>query len=411
MSEPDPEAVDDSSAVVDDTSSFVVNDASSFVVNDNSDVYYSSTYWNDFDVVRRRLNETIGGDPDRTWMEHLAGTIDKPFERALILNCGNGNIERGLHDNGIVKEAVGIDYAEPLLAEARAEAAAQGKPLTYHQMDTNTAAFPEGPFDVVVNFAAGHHIARIDKVFRRLCELLPDDGWFICHDYVGPHRNQYRYDAWNAAWQVNESLPGHLRQDMTYPHLPTMLASDPTEAIHSELIMATFDRYFTVVEETPLGGALAYPLLTHNDAMFEAEASERDAAIETILEADRAWCTTHPDDVLFSYFTGRPNKAVLAETELLAEWSAEEDEREARAAANGGEYYPHTAIQAAYLALEDQRVATLHARIELEEARSHLDRLVGTFPVKQIRQVTASSAVTKIRANPTVAKAERKLRP
>ena len=65
-------------------------------------------------------------------------------------------------------------------------------------------------------------------------------------DYVGPHRNQYTSAAWERAWSINDELPAQVRQIMTYPDLPTMLRDDPTEAIHSELIVETLHRYFHV---------------------------------------------------------------------------------------------------------------------------------------------------------------------
>ena len=84
--------------------------------------------------------------------------------------------------------------------------------------------------------------------------MLPEDGWFVSFDYVGPHRNQYRLDAWEEAWQLNRQLPSTLQQDLAYPPMPVMLVVDPTEAVHSELIVDTFERYFTAGQYTALGG-------------------------------------------------------------------------------------------------------------------------------------------------------------
>ena len=177
---------------------------------------------------------------------------------------------------------------------------------------------PDLEFDLVVNHAAAHHIAAIDRVFREVCRLLPVDGWFVSFDYVGPHRNQYRTDAWDAAWEINRQLPESLRQDMAYPPIPVMLQVDPTEAIHSELIVETFHRYFIEREFTPLGGALAYPLLTHNHAMFGAQDNDvRARSIDRILEADDEFLRDHPDSSLFAYFAGTPNKSVLERSDLL----------------------------------------------------------------------------------------------
>ena len=214
-------------------------------VNENSGVYYQGRYWNDFDVVVRRINERISGDPTRSWSDHFAATSGRTFDRALILNCGNGWVERDLLSSGLMREAVGIDYSEDLLREARGAARGGGLPLQYHRTNINSGELPPDPFDLVVDHAAAHHIAAIDRVFREVCRILPEDGFLVCFDYVGPHRNQYTPEAWEEAWAVNMQMPESLRQDLQYPHLPTMMLTDPTEAIHSELILETFNRYFT----------------------------------------------------------------------------------------------------------------------------------------------------------------------
>ena len=86
-------------------------------------------------------------------------------------------------------------------------------------------------------------------------------------DYVGPHRNQYTAAQGEAAWRVNQSMPVEAQQVMTYPHLPTMMVGDPTEAVHSELILPTMERYFRIEHRHDLGGGVAYLLLTHDQAL------------------------------------------------------------------------------------------------------------------------------------------------
>ena len=61
--------------------------AESFDVNDNSDVYYTGTYWNDFEVVRSRNQRTNLRKPTTQWFEHFASVTGRVFKRALILNC------------------------------------------------------------------------------------------------------------------------------------------------------------------------------------------------------------------------------------------------------------------------------------------------------------------------------------
>jgi SAM-dependent methyltransferase len=380
-------------------------------VNENSDVYYQGRYWNDYDAVVRMINERISGDPALTWYEHFAKVSNRTFERALMLNCGNGWVERDLLDSGLILEAVGIDYSEELLADARATAERGNLPLTYEQANVNAGSFPRQEFDLVVNHAAAHHIAAIDRVFREICRILPEDGWFVSFDYVGPHRNQYLPSAWEAAWELNEQIPESLRQDLRYPHLPTMLVDDPTEAIHSELILQTFHRYFTVRQLTPLGGAIAYPLLTHNAKMWEAaDVDGRSEWVARILQADDRFLAENPDSSLFAYFAGTPDKSVLGRTRELSEWEATETERESRASRQGGEYYSRGALASALIARDADHWDAEQARDRVSQLESELHALRSGMLYSLTRRLLDANATRRLRANRWVAAVERRLR-
>jgi SAM-dependent methyltransferase len=302
--------------------------------------YYRDRYWNELDAVNMHLQRRATGEPLTDWIGHLAAWHGRPFAKALVLNCGNGWVERALVDRGVVAEAVGIDIAPDLLAAARA--AAGDRPLRYHRVDVNEASFPEGGFDLVVNHAAGHHISHIDRVFRALAALLRPEGVFVSWDYVGPHRNQYPGDMWEAAHRVNIGLPAALRSPMHYPLLEEMITGDPTEAVHSELVLDVMRRYFVLEHERALGGAIAYLLLTHNPAILDRPATDIDPWVAQILDHDATFTDAAPERTLFAYVIARPGPEPDAAS--LERWSAEEREREARARADGGRYYPPTAV-------------------------------------------------------------------
>jgi len=349
------------------------HDSKSFTIAEDSSVYYGGGYWNDLPQVREYIEGRSTNKPAPTrWFHHLKQVHgDQPFTKALILNCGNGWVERDLLREGIALEAVGIDISEDLLDQARKEAADSGLNARYYARDINTADLPEDGYDLVVNFAAAHHIAYIDKVFRRVAEVLPEDGVFVSVDYVGPHRNQYGYEQWEAASHLNASLPEEYRSAFSYPHLPTMLAGDPTEAIHSELILETTRRYFRLDELNPVGGGLAYLVLSHNAGLHaDPEAPAQDAIIRQVLAADAAWTEDH--EPMFVFFRGSPDKKVLERTDELAEWSRVEEEREQRAAGNGGEYYPLSLLQELTQELETLRLHNAHLTADLQTATTEL---------------------------------------
>ena len=92
----------------------------------------------------------------------------------------------------------------------------------------------------------------------------------------------------------NARLPPHVQQSLAYPHLPTMLVSNPSEAQHSELIMEAMRRYFFVDLFRPLGGPVAYPILRIRQAVLKdvRPARKRPArcilANEAIMRVSRA---------------------------------------------------------------------------------------------------------------------------
>jgi SAM-dependent methyltransferase len=371
-------------------------------VNENSEVYYEGEYWNNLDCTNRMINARISGDETINWWSHFARQTGRVFDRALILNCGNGWVEREMFDGGLFKEAVGIDYSQSLINDARS--AAGDRPLDYVQTNVNDDPLPPGPFDLVVNHAAAHHVTRLDRVFGSICRLLPEDGWFISFDYVGPHRNQYLLNAWDEAWKLNQELPEDLRQSMAYPLRDLYVVVDPTEAVHSELIVETLHRYFRVAEFVPVGGALAYPLLTHNSQLFATSVNpqQRELWGQVVLDRDAEFLASNPEATLFAYFAAQPDKERLSNPANLTAWEQEEAVREERAAGNDQQYYDRTLLSALYWELSCLQTANKNLQQELTTIRtsflySHLTRLLDASLVRRVLQ---SSLVRRLRERP-----------
>ena len=231
--------------------------------------YYGGVYWNNYADVIGYMNRRVTGDDDVDVWEWFHRQTGRTFRRArdqLRQWLGRALAARAwIHP-------IGRRHRRDSGAHRRRPRQRRRLPLRYEVADTNQADFPDDDFDLVVNHAAFHHVAYLDAVLRRCCELLPADGLLVNHDYVETC-NQYGYDAWSQVHRVNQQLPERLRQKLVYPHLPTMLVTDPTEAVHSELTLAVTRRYFDLDEYRSVGGAIAYPLLTHNQAMAAAPLS------------------------------------------------------------------------------------------------------------------------------------------
>jgi SAM-dependent methyltransferase len=372
-----------------------------------SSEYYQGVYWNNYEEVIRYINRRVSGDGEVDPWEWFHNRIGRAFRKALVINCGNGWVERQLVERGIIESAVGVDVMPDLVEEARRAAA--GLPLHYEVADTNRAEFPEDDFDLVINHAALHHVAYLDRAVRRCCELLPAGGVLVNYDYVGPHRNQYSYGVWEKVHQVNRSLPESFRQHLTYPHLQTMLVTDPTEAVHSELTLNVTRRYFDIAAYRSMGGAIAYPLLTHNAAMTAADATERSPWIARILEEDERW----DGGDLFAFYFGPPRKATLEDADALARWRGDEDTRERLASTAGGTYYDPTLLQELTQRLSDAELASDHMRADLHAATAENERLrrLSAAQAERLRSRSAVQAASLVlrRMSPRVHQVARSL--
>lgn len=233
-------------------------------------------------------------------------------------------------DKNILLSGVGIDYLQEFVDSANQEAHAKGYNLTYYRCNVNADPLPGGDYDLVLNHAAVHHIARLDFVFQQILALLSSTGWFVSIDYVGPHRNQYPAPLWKRLQELNAQIPPRLQQELVYPHLPTMLATDATEAQHSEMILEVMRRYFFIDLYRPLGGAIAYPLLTHNKAIHMAPHWKSHPVIERLLDEDSKWLEDDVGRTFFAFIIaspldgGLPGKAyqdLLLDAELKREAS------------------------------------------------------------------------------------------
>jgi SAM-dependent methyltransferase len=311
--------------------------------------YYSkdSIYWNSFDQIIAHMSRSVSGDPAIGWVHHVKAKYGVR-NTGLFINCGNGWVERDCFKAGLVSEIVGFDITQDLLDAAARDAAAIEMPATYIHADGNNLSLDQSGFDLIVNNGSMHHIAYLDRLLRRMRFLLADSGIYVINDYTGAHRNQYSWEVWSKIAETNYGLPKEYQIKLTYAHMATMLALDPTEAIHSELAMDVTRRYFDLEVETRYGGAIAYNLLFGNHKLYRDRHTDVGSkVIEHILSVDVEFLNSDPSSNLLTFAVCR-RKPVLPAQPILDRWTAEENEREAYAANNGGRYYPPTALELIY---------------------------------------------------------------
>ena len=123
--------------------------------------------WTASPVVRRYLHSLVSGDPGcdwLTWVEHahLAPRLD----RALVLGCGSGWLERALALRGRFRAIVACDFAAETVARARQTAEDEGiRIIDYGVLDLENEKLPAGPFDAVFANDVLHHITGLEPLY------------------------------------------------------------------------------------------------------------------------------------------------------------------------------------------------------------------------------------------------------
>ena len=140
----------------------------------------------------RELRNRVGPDVlDRCTLDDVA--------RILEVGCGQGVGLLLLADRFPTAELVGVDLDPGMIRRARRRVAALGDRVELRLDDLSSLSDPPASFDVVVDFAAVHHVpdwcsalAEIARVLRPGGEFLFEDhdvtkhSWFARHFFAHP---------------------------------------------------------------------------------------------------------------------------------------------------------------------------------------------------------------------------------
>jgi SAM-dependent methyltransferase len=254
-------------------------------------------YWMDHPLVQKRLNTLISGRPDRDAYTHLAGVLASqrrplPIARAVSLGCGFGALERSLAARGIVENIKAYDVSDAAVTEARKLARKQHlHGVHYCIANLERLTLSPSSTDAVFAHQSIHHIENLERLFFEIRKALKPGGIFHLHEFVGPSRFQWS-DAQLAL--VNDylfSLPPPLRRWPTgtpkplvqRPTIEAMIAADPTEAVRSSDILTLLPRYFRIVEQRPIGGALLHLALGDIAQNFNTDSTEDRLHLERLF--------------------------------------------------------------------------------------------------------------------------------
>ena len=106
-----------------------------------------------------------------------------PFQSALDLGCGTGEILKLILQEDTHKELCGIDLSEKMLAVAKSKLPEQVKLILG---DSESLPFSDNTFDVVYCNDSFHHYPALQNVLREVYRVLKPGGTFLMGDCWQP---------------------------------------------------------------------------------------------------------------------------------------------------------------------------------------------------------------------------------
>jgi SAM-dependent methyltransferase len=260
--------------------------------------------WQAHPLVQERFLRQRGGLSLEEWFisTYCSG---RRFRRGMSVGAGVASFEVNLLQRGIVEafDLYDVSQASLDVATQRARALGLDGRVRCFCADVTEVQWEE-QYDLVTFISSLHHVTNLDQLLNQIHALLDEDGLVFAVEYVGPDRFAFPERDTDVARTLYRVLDPQLRSpwpELPLPHVPDVIAADPTEAVHSSAIIETLQDIFEYCEITPLQTSLAYimwPGLNH-DMLYESEQGMD--LVRMILEVDQLLVDTGKMPNYFAY--------------------------------------------------------------------------------------------------------------
>jgi len=242
------------------------------------------TSWMEHPRVRDYILRSISGTEEGLWpVDFFLRRIgSRRFGRGLSIGCGTGPFERDVIRKNLVDRVDAFDGSTNSLRIARDLARKEGMldRIHYFAADFNEPFLPRATYDIVFIHQALHHVAKLEKLLRRVLLSLKRGGVLYLDEYIGPSRTDWSDDRIAPQRAYFDKLPADAKRSATLP-LPIQ-EDDPSEAIRSAEILEQLRIGFDVREFRGYGGNLLsvlYPVVDFDRTPIDRAIAEEQKLI------------------------------------------------------------------------------------------------------------------------------------
>jgi ubiquinone/menaquinone biosynthesis C-methylase UbiE len=130
------------------------------------------------DTVNRRTYS--GREADASWRAAIVELVDPVGADVVDVGCGGGTYTRAWHDLGAAT-VTGVDFSEPILAEARASHG-DLPGVAFSRGEAAATGLDTGSADVVFERALVHHVPDLATVAAEAARVLRPGGTYLIQD-------------------------------------------------------------------------------------------------------------------------------------------------------------------------------------------------------------------------------------
>ncbi len=267
--------------------------------------YCSDVYWLANAMVAGYYNRhATSGNESQHWINYV---VEKYFtkrnnaEIMLSVGCGDGELERHISSLNVFDRIEAVDLSHERIKKATELALENNfQNIDYFIRNVEKDGLIGKKYDAIFYNSSLHHFNNIDNLILETAKLLKPDGVLIINEYVGPNRLMYSEKEKEIIQSVFDKIPKKYRTSLAKENYGEVLNSvsffdprevemtDPSEAVNSEAILPTINKYFQIIENNTIGGTLLHVVLQNIAGHFHEEDKESMAVLNFLFETEQS---------------------------------------------------------------------------------------------------------------------------